>query len=265
MNLNLKNPLAFFDIEATGLDVVNDRIVEIAVIKLLTNGEKQTFHKKINPERSIPLASSLMHGIYDNDVVDCPTFREIAKDLLNFLKGADLSGFNVLKFDIPILLESFLRENIDFNLENKKIIDSQKIFHLMEKRNLRAAYKFYCDKDLENAHNALVDTAASVEVLNAQVHRYLGQEILDQDNKVIGTIQNEMKSLHDLSDLPPIDYSYRLVYDDNKIPVFNFGKYKGKSVVETLKQDPGYYSWVMQGQFPIDTKRKLTKIKLGTL
>lgn len=265
MNLNLKNPLAFFDIEATGLDVVNDRIVEIAVVKLLTNGEKQTFHKKINPEIPIPTAASAIHGIYDKDVVDCPKFREVAKDLINFLKGADLSGFNVLKFDIPILLESFLRENIDFNLENKKIIDSQKIFHLMEKRNLRAAYKFYCEKDLESAHSALADTEASVKVLAAQVKRYLGQSVLDQDNKHIGTIKNDMKSLHDLSDAPPIDYSYRLVYGDDGMPVFNFGKYKGKSVVETLKQDPGYYNWIMQGQFPVDTKRKLTKIKLGTL
>jgi DNA polymerase-3 subunit epsilon len=265
MKLNLKNPLAFFDIEATGLDIINDRIVEIAVIKLLVNGERKVYHKRINPEISIPVEASLIHGISNDDIKDAPTFREVAKELANFLQGCDLAGFNILKFDIPILVESFLRENVEFNPEAKKIVDAQKIFHLMEKRNLTAAYKFYCNKELLNAHTALADTEATIDILSAQVSRYLDQQVLTHDGSVLGTIENDVKALHKLNDVPAIDYAARLTYDANGIPIFNFGKYKGKPVLETLKQDPSYYNWIMQGQFSLDTKRKITKIKMQTL
>lgn len=263
MNLTLKNPLAFFDIEATGLDITNDRIVEIAVIKLMPNGERFTYHKKVNPEIPIPLESSLIHGIYEEDIKDAPVFRTIAKELSNFLKGCDLAGYNLIRFDLPLLVENFLRESVEFNPENRKIVDVQKIFHIMEKRNLTAAYKFYCHQDLQNAHNALADTEATLEVLSAQIKRYLGEPVLKTDGTKIGTIENDINSLHSLNEIPNIDYAGRMIYDQNKVPVFNFGKYKGKSVVETIKQDPSYYNWIMQGQFPLDTKRKLTNIKLG--
>lgn len=265
MNLNLKNPLAFFDIEATGLDIINDRIVEIAVIKFSINGERKVYHKRINPEIAIPIESSLIHGIYNDDVKNAPTFREIAKDLANFLQGSDLAGFNILKFDIPILVESFLREDVEFYPETKKIVDAQKIFHLMEKRNLTAAYKFYCNKELANAHSALADTEATVDVLSAQVTYYLNQKVLNHNGSILGTIENDVKTLHQLNDVPAIDYATRLVYDAHGTPIFNFGKYKGKPILETLKQDPSYYNWIMQGQFALDTKRKLTKIKMQTL
>lgn len=265
MNLNLKNPLAFFDIEATGLDIINDRIVEIAVIKLLVTGEKKVYHKRINPERSIPTEATLIHGISNEDIKDAPTFREVAKELANFLQGCDLAGFNILKFDIPILVESFLRENVEFNPETKKIVDAQKIFHLMEKRNLAAAYKFYCSKELANAHNALADAEATIDILSAQVTHYLDQQVVNHDGSILGNIENDVKALHKLNDMPSIDYAARLAYDTKGVPVFNFGKYKGKPVLETLKQDPSYYNWIMQGQFSLDTKRKLTKIKMQTL
>ena len=179
MSLKLKKPLTFFDIEATGTHISHDRIIEIAVIKQMPQGTRETWHKRINPGIPIPLEASLIHGIYDKDVKEAPPFKAIAKELAKFLQGCDLSGFNILRFDIPMLVESFTRANVDFSLENRQIVDTQRIFHLMEKRNLTAAYRFYCQQELEGAHSAMADTQAAIEVLEAQVARYEHQTVSD--------------------------------------------------------------------------------------
>lgn len=260
--LNLKNPLAFFDLETTGTNIIHDRIVEISVVKLLPSGEKITKTMKLNPTVPIPLETSLIHGIYDDDVKDAPTFKQISKSLAKFLEGCDLSGFNILKFDVPVLVEEFLRCDIEFDTDNRKIVDAQKIFHMMEKRNLASAYKFYCDKMLEGAHSAEVDTLATLEVLHAQVERYLGQEVTDGLGKAIGVIENDMEKLHSLTASKQVDHAGRIVLNDDGVEVFNFGKHRKKPVEEVLKKEPSYYEWMMNGDFPLDTKRKLTKIKL---
>ena len=263
MNLKLNNPLAFLDLETTGTDIVRDRIIEIAIIKLMPNGTRLTWEKRIHPAIEIPKEASLIHGIYNEDIKDCPTFKQIAKELIAFLKGADLAGFNLLRFDIPMLIESFLRSELDFKLDNRNIIDVQKIFHLMEKRTLKAAYLFYCQKDLPNAHNAMADTEATLDVLVEQVKRYEDQTVIDALGNVIGTVKNDVKTLHQLTHTKMIDFANRLIYNDQNVPIFNFGKHKGKAIVEVLKTEPTYYNWMIQGDFSLDTKRKLTQIKMG--
>ncbi len=265
MSLKLTNPLVFLDLETTGTNVVHDRIVEIAMIKLMPNGNRLTFYKRVNPEQAIPIESSLIHGIYAEDLKDKPTFKQIAKELIAFLKGADLAGFNLLRFDIPILAESFLRAELDFKVENRKIVDVQKLFHLMEKRTLKAAYLFYCQKELEGAHNAMVDIEATVEILMEQVKRYDNQSVVDALGNPLGMIKNDVATLHHLTNTNMIDFAGRIVYNEQNVPVFNFGKHKGKSVAEILKLEPSYYNWMIQGNFPLDTKRKLTKIKMGII
>jgi DNA polymerase-3 subunit epsilon len=262
MPLNLNNPLAFFDLEATGTNTTHDRIVEIAIIKVMPSGEQQTFDKRINPEKPIPLEASLIHGIYDNDVKDAPSFKMIAKELVYFLQGCDLAGFNVLRFDIPMLMESFLRAGTDFKIEHRKIVDAQKIFHLMEKRNLAAAYQFYCHKKLVGAHSAMVDTEATLAVLEAQIAHYENQPVTDHTGRTLGVIENNVTKLHALTATSMLDLAGRMVYDTHGTAVFNFGKHKGKSIVQVLQKEPSYYDWIMQGDFPLDTKRKLTQIKL---
>ncbi|WP_243018099.1 MULTISPECIES: 3'-5' exonuclease [Candidatus Cardinium] len=263
MSLKLTNPLAFLDVETTGINVIHDRIIEIAIIKLMPNGNRITFYKRINPEQAIPPESSLIHGIYDDDLKDKPTFKQISKELMAFLKGADLAGFNLLRFDIPILVESFLRAEIAFKIENRKIIDVQKLFHLMEKRTLKAAYLFYCQKELEGAHNAMVDIEATLEVLMEQIKRYENEPVVDALGNKLGVIKNDVATLHDLTNTNMVDFAGRMVYNDQQIPIFNFGKHKGKSVSEVLKLEPSYYNWMIQGDFPLDTKRKLTQIKMS--
>lgn len=262
MPLNLKNPLAFFDLETTGTKISYDRIVEIAILKLMPSGERLQFVKKINPEKAIPPEVSLIHGIYDDDVKDAPSFKMIAKELVNFLHGCDLAGFNVLRFDIPILIESFLRAEVDFKIAHRKVVDAQRIFHLMEKRNLTAAYKFYCHKELTGAHSAMVDTEATLAVLEAQVVRYANQPVTDNLGHELGVIENDVTKLHALTATPMLDFAGRMVFDAQGTAVFNFGKHKGKPVVQVLKQEPTYYDWIMKGDFALDTKRKLTQIKL---
>jgi len=261
MKLNLKNPLAFFDLETTGTNISKDRIVEIAIIKVMPNGEVIKKTKKINPTIPIPTETSLIHGIYDEDVVNEPTFKSIAKSLAKFLEGADFSGFNIIKFDVPVLVEEFLRADVDFSIEKRKLIDSQRIFHLMEKRNLTAAYKFYCNKDLVDAHSAGMDTLASMEVLEAQVERYEGMTVHDNLGKDIGSINNDMDSLHKLTSNDMVDLAGRMVIKNGDI-VFNFGKHRWKNVLDVLAKEPSYYDWIMNGEFPLDTKRRLTEIKL---
>ncbi len=262
MTLHLKKPLAVFDLETTGTDIVDDRIVEISVVRMMPDHSITTKTQLINPQMPIPLASSLVHGIYDDDVKDAPTFRQVAKDLSRLFDGCDLAGFSIIKFDVPILVEEFLRVEVDFELKNKRLIDAQRIFHLMEKRNLSAAYKFYCHKELEDAHSAEADTAATLEIILAQTERYQGKSVYDNLGKELGKVENTVDSLAAITHTKMVDLAGRFVLNPENVEVFNFGKYRGKPIVEILEKEPQYYDWIMNGKFPRDTKRKLTEIKL---
>lgn len=262
MNLNLKTPIAFFDLESTGINISTDRIVEFSILKVHPNGRQEIKTSLINPTIPIPAESSAIHGIFDKDVKDSPTFKSLSRELFQFLEGADLAGFNVLKFDIPLLVEEFLRAGIDFDIEKRNILDSQKIFHMMEKRNLSAAYKFYCGKSLENAHSAEADTIASYEVFKAQMERYEGEEAEDLQGNKLGVIQNDMKKIHNLLNEKMVDLAGRFIFNENGEECFNFGKHKGKTIENVLKEEPSYYDWMMKGDFPLDTKRKFTQVKL---
>jgi DNA polymerase-3 subunit epsilon len=250
MQLNLKNPLVFFDLETTGINIVKDRIVEISFVKVHPNGKEESKTRRINPGMPIPPESTAIHGISDEDVKDCPTFKEIAKSLANQIEGCDLAGFNSNRFDIPVLAEEFQRAGVDIDLNRRKFVDVQTIFHKMEQRSLSAAYKFYCDKELENAHTAEADTRATYEVLKAQLDRY-------------PDLKNDVVFLSEFSSFGNnVDFAGRMVYNDKGEEVINFGKYKGQLVAEVLQKDPGYYSWIMNGDFPLNTKKMLTEIKL---
>lgn len=262
MKLNLRNAIAFFDLEATGTNVGTDRIVEISIVKLHPDGGREIYTKRVNPTIPVPLESSLIHGIYDKDVKNEPTFKEIAKEVQQFIGTADLGGFNVLKYDIPLLVEEFLRAGIDFDLEHRNLLDAQKIFFLMEKRNLTAAYRFYCNRALENAHSAEADTLATLDVFEAQVERYQGEEIEDLQGKKVGIFTNDMKKIHEMVNEKMVDLAGRFVFNSQGQEIFNFGKHKGKTIEQALKEEPGYYEWMMKGDFPLDTKRKLTQVKL---
>ncbi|MBQ7388327.1 MAG: ribonuclease H-like domain-containing protein [Paludibacteraceae bacterium] len=249
MQLNLKNPLVFFDLETTGTNITTDRIVEISYLKVMPNGEEMSKTYRVNPEMHIPEQASQVHGIYDNDVADCPTFKELAKVLAREFEGCDLAGYNSNRFDIPLLAEEFERVGVNIDLSKRKFVDVQVIFHKMEQRTLSAAYKFYCKKDLENAHSADADTRATYEVLKAQLDRY-------------PQLQNDVAALSEMTYNRNVDFAGRIVYDDKDEEVFNFGKYKGMRVVDVLHRDPGYYSWIMNGDFALNTKRVLTNIRL---
>jgi DNA polymerase III subunit epsilon len=265
MNLNLKNPLCFFDLETTGTNITQDRIIEIAVIKVMPKGEVLRKAELINPTIPIPEASSRFHGIKDEDVQGKPTFKDVAKDYARFFEGADLAGFNILKFDIPVLVEEFLRVGVEFDYSRKKIIDAQRIFHLMEKRTLAAAYKFYLNKELTDSHTAEADTQATLEVLLAQIARYDGQPVLDGLGKTVGEIKNDMEVLAQLTASDMVDLAGRMIKDEKGEEIFNFGKHKNKKVLDVFKVEPSYYDWMMNGDFALDTKRKLTEIKLRGL
>ncbi len=261
MNLNLKTPLAFFDLETTGTNVVKDRIVEFSIIKLMPDGEEINRTQLVNPTIPIPEEVSKIHGIYDADVADKPTFKELAKELVKFLEGTDLAGFNSIRFDIPVLVEEFLRAGVSFDISKKKLIDVQRIFHMMEKRNLAAAYTFYCNKTLVNAHSAEADTRATLEVFEAQVSKYENMDVLDGLGNKIGVINNDMEAIHNITASSMVDLAGRMILKDNEI-YFNFGKHKGKKVTDVLDKEPTYYNWILNSDFPLDTKRKLTEIKL---
>ncbi len=263
--LNLKNPLAFFDLETTGVNVTQDRIIEYSVIKTMPDGEVLRQTQRVNPGRPIPTESSMIHGIYDEDVKDAPLFKEVARNLLRFLEGCDLAGYNVIRFDVPVLVESFAREGIDFDISHRKLINAQKIFHLMEKRTLAAAYEFYCQKTLEGAHGAEADTQATLEVLLAQVDRYLDQKVIDVKGNELGTIRNDVAALHKVSVANMVDLAGRMSFNEEGVEVFNFGKHKNKPVSEVLEKEPNFYDWMMKGDFPQDTKRKLTEIRLRSM
>lgn len=250
MKLKLTKPIAFFDLETTGVNVGSDRIVEISILKLFPDGRKEIKTEKINPTIPIPKGSSEIHGIYDKDVKNAPTFKEFAPTLFEFLKGCDLAGYNSNKFDIPLLMEEFLRAEIYFDIKNRKLIDVQNIFHRMEQRTLVAAYKFYCGKSLENAHSAEADIIATFEVLEAQLEKY-------------EELENNTAFLHEFSNRTNnVDLAGRIVYNDQEVEVFNFGKHKNKAVKEVFKTEPSYYQWMMNGDFPLHTKKVITALRL---
>lgn len=250
MKLSLKKPIVFFDLETTGTDVAKDRIVEISILKLHPDGKKEMKTRRVNPGIPIPRGASEVHGIYDEDVREEPTFKALAKSLAQFIGNSDLAGYNSNKFDVPLLVEEFLRVGVDFEISQRNLVDVQNIFHKMEQRTLVAAYKFYCQKDLENAHSAEADNIATYEVLEAQIERY---SELENDIEYLAEFSMRQKNA---------DLIGRIVYDEEGNEVFNFGKHKGKSVSSVLKDEPSYYAWMMKGDFPEYTKKILTKIKL---
>ncbi len=253
MKLKLKNPIIFFDLETTGINVATDRIVELSYLKVDVNGKETSRTIRVNPEMPIPKSSTDIHGIRDDDVKDAPKFNEIAKNIAREFEGCDLAGYNSVKFDIPLLAEEFLRAGVDLDMMKRKFVDVQVIFMKMEPRTLGAALKFYCDKSLENAHSAEHDTRATYEILQAQLERY---ENLDNDIAKLAEFSAHNRNA---------DFAGRIIFDDKDVEVFNFGKYKGRPVADVLAQDPGYYGWMMQGDFPLYTKKVLTNIKLRAL
>jgi len=250
MKIDLKNPLIFFDVETTGMNIASDRIVEISYLKIYPDQREEIKTFRVNPTIPIPPDVTAIHGISDEDVKDAPTFAEIAKTLVKSFEGCDFAGYNSNKFDLPLLAEEFLRANIDFDLKKRKFIDVMVIFYKREQRTLSAAYQFYCNKDLTNAHSAEADTRATYEVLQAQLDMY-------------PDLQNNVDKLSEYSaQSRSVDFMGRIVYNDRNEEIFNFGKYKGQTVVSVLSKDPSYYSWMMNGDFPLYTKNVLTAIKL---
>ncbi|MGQ9619460.1 MAG: exonuclease domain-containing protein [Bacteroidales bacterium] len=250
MELNLKKPLAFIDLETTGTNIISDRIVEISVLKILPGGKEEWFSTRINPEIPIPPSAIAVHGITDVDVAGAPVFREIAANLAVFLEGCDIAGYNACKFDIPLLAEEFLRVNISIDFRKRKYIDVQVIFHKKEQRTLSAAYLFYCNKELKGAHKSMSDTKATYEILKAQLDRY-------------PDLENNVEKLASFSSYNNVaDFVGRIIFNEKGKEIFNFGKYKGRLVEEILKEDPSYYKWIMNGEFSLYTKKVLTEIKL---
>ena len=250
MRLKLDKPIVFFDLETTGTNTIQDRIVEISYLKVWQNGNEDMHTRRVNPEMHIPEESTAIHHITDRDVQDCPTFKEIAKEIARDFEGCDIAGFNSNRFDVPLLAEEFLRAGIDIDLSRHRFIDVQVIFHKMEQRTLSAAYRFYCGKELTDAHSADGDTRATYEVLMAQLDRY-------------PDLPNDMGKLSEFSSFTRnVDFAGRIIRNDKGQEVFNFGKYKDKPVIEVFRRDPGYYSWILQGDFPLNTKQVLTRIKL---
>ena len=250
MELQLKRPLVFFDIESTGLSPEKDRIVEISLIKVYPDGHEEVRTRRINPECHIPEESTAVHGITDDDVRDCPTFRQVAKSLASMIQGCDIAGYNSNRFDVPLLGEEFIRAGVEVDFSRCRFIDVQTIFHNMERRTLEAAYKFYCEKDLTEAHSAEADTRATLEVLKAQLDRY--PEDLQNDVEFLSSFTTQQRNL---------DLAGRFVYNEKDEVVINFGKHKGTPVAEVLKKEPGYYDWVMKADFSEDTKQHLTRLR----
>jgi DNA polymerase-3 subunit epsilon len=252
MTLQLSRPLAFIDLETTGTNLAIDRIVEIAIIKTQPDGSRLVKRKLINPQMNIPKQSTEVHGITDEMVKDAPLFKQVANEVRQFLDNCDLAGYNSNRFDWPLLMEEFLRSGLDFDISDRKMLDVQKIFHLMEPRTLGAAYKFYCEKTLDNAHSAEADANATCEILMAQLERY----------RQLGSSVDSILSF--LGDEQIVDFARRMIMENGR-EVFNFGKHKGRPVTEVLKNEPQYYDWMMKGDFPMHTKQKLTEILNRTL
>lgn len=249
MKLNLKNPIIFFDIESTGLNTASDRIVELSALKISPNGDQELKTRRMNPTIPISPEAQAIHGISDEDVKDCPTFKEIAKSFAAWMSGCDFAGYNSIKFDIPMLAEELLRAGVEFDFRKRKLVDVQNIFHKMEQRTLSAAYQFYCNKNLENAHSAEADTIATFEILEAQLDKY--SDTLENDIDFLAKF-----SVRNIS----LDYAGRIALNDKEEPVINFGKHKGKTVFSVFKSEPSYYAWIMKGDFTLDTKQVLTKL-----
>lgn len=250
--LQLTKPLAFIDLETTGVNLGTDRIIEIAIVKILVDGTRTTKRKLINPGIPIPAASSEIHGITDDMVKEAPSFKQVAQELKQMLDGCDLGGYNSNRFDIPLLMEEFLRAEVEFDMKGRKMLDVQQIFYKMEPRTLGAAYQFYCGKTLEGAHSAEVDASATYEILESQLQRY----------PVLGNTVDAV--LKQIGEEVIVDFARRFVME-NGVEVFNFGKFKGRPVAEVLRAEPQYYDWMMRGDFPQHTKQKLTEIYTRTM
>ncbi len=253
MKLNLKNPIVFFDLETTGINYANDRIVEISYIKIMPDGSEMSRTMRINPEIPIPPQATAVHHITNEDVANCPTFRQVAQTIANEIEGCDIAGYNSNNFDVPMLVEEFMRSGVEINFSNRKFIDVQVIFHKMEQRTLSAAYKFYCGKILDGAHSADADTRATYEVLKAQLDRY---PELPNDIAELAKFTSYNRN---------VDFAGRMVYNDKDVEVFNFGKYKGMPVEQVFATDPGYYGWLINGDFPQYTKKIFTEIRLRSI
>lgn len=250
MKLILKRPIIFFDLETTGVDTARDRIVEISMIKIMPDGEEITRTRRLNPGMPIPPEATAVHGITDDDVRDCPTFAQVAKSLAQFIQGCDFGGFNSNRFDLPVLVEEFLRAGVDVDFKRRRFVDVQTIFHKKEQRTLVAAYRFYCDRSLDDAHSAEADTRATYEVLQAQLDRY-------------DDLENDIDFLADYSSHgEAADFAGRILLDEHGREVFGFGKYRGASVEEVFRRDPSYYAWMMNGDFPLYTKKVITEIRM---
>ena len=251
--LQLNRPIAFLDLETTGVSLSADRIIEIAIIKILPDGSRQVKRKLINPQMAIPKSSTDIHGITDEMVKDAPTFKQAGNEIKQYLENCDLGGYNSNRFDIPILMEEFLRAGMEVDLSNRRMIDVQHIFYTMEPRTLTAAYKFYCQKELINAHSAEADVDATIDVFLSQLQKY--EKLGNSVDSVLAAIGEDKI----------VDYARRFCFDDKGVEVFNFGKFKGRAVSEVLKSEPQYYDWMMKGDFPLHTKQKLTEILNRTL
>lgn len=250
MELNLTKPIVFFDLETTGVNIAKDRIVEISILKVYPNGNKESKTWLVNPEIEIPEEVVAIHGITNEKVVTEPTFKELAKEISQLIEGSDLAGFNSNRFDIPLLAEEMLRAGIDFDMKNRVAVDVQVIFHKKEQRTLSAAYNFYCNENLDDAHSAEADTKATYEILKAQLDKY---DDLENDINFLNKFSSHKKRA---------DFAGFIMYDDNDEEIFTFGKYKGQKVAEILEKDKGYYSWIQKADFPLYTKKVLTAIKL---
>lgn len=250
MNLKLSKPLAFIDLETTGVNVGSDRIVEISILKLMPDGSKQIKTKRVNPEMPIPAGSTAIHGIHDADVANQPTFKQLAHEIAKFIDNADLAGYNSNKFDIPLLVDEFLRCEVNFDMKGRRMVDVQNIFHKMEQRTLVAAYRFYCNKEIEKAHSAEADITATYEVLMAQLEKY-------------PDLKQDIDSLSEFSSYGnTVDFAGRIIYNEKNEEVFNFGKHKGRNVIQVFKEESSYYDWMMKGDFTQQTKQVITALRL---
>ena len=253
MKLSLTKPVAFIDLETTGVTIGSDRIVEISILKLMPDETQMVKTKRVNPEMIIPAGATKVHGITNADVENEPTFKMISAEIANFIDNADLAGYNSNKFDIPMLVDEFLRAGVNFEMKGRRMIDVQNIFHKMEQRTLAAAYRFYCNKEIVNAHSAEADIKATFEVLLAQLEKY-------------PDLKADVDYLHEFSANGNfVDFAGRIVYSENKEEIFNFGKHKGKTVKQVFKDEPSYYDWMMKGDFPLQTKQVITAIRLRDL
>ena len=261
----INKPIVIFDIETTGLDIINDQIIDISLIKIDLDSSEKLKQYKIKPAIKISKESTEIHGISDKDVENCKPFQFYSKDIFDFIKGCDLGGFNILKFDLPILIEEFMRCNIELKLENIKIIDALRLYHLMEKRNLSSAYKFYCNKILENAHDSYADTKATVEIIKKQIDFYMNQEVIDNKGNKLGKITSNIDSIGSIINNNIVDISGRIIKNSDGKEIFNFGKYKNQLVEAVFKENPQYYHWMINNDFPLHTKKKISEIKLRNI